>query len=359
MKKLFPLLIAVVLFSSHDMFLKLDTYFLEPGTQATIQLFNGTFAKSENVITRNRMIDVSLVGNGNRTRVDTTQWSEQDNATLLSFKTGAPGTWVAGLSTRPNDIAMDAKAFNDYLAHDGITDMLDWRSANGALNKDAVEKYSKHVKTIFQVGDKKTTDWQAELGYPIEFIPLANPYDLKPGDKLPVKLLFAGKPLTNQIVTIDAASPPQDHGHEHAAADEHGHEHDAANGHSHEEGEEHTHAGGTQLRTDARGELTFPVDREGVWFLRTIHLVPSTEAGLTHESNWATLTFEVGHGHAHGAHDHASTDAHDHGDGAHSHADGTEHDHAHDDEGGVPAYVFWIGSLAVLGGLFFFFNRKD
>lgn len=352
MKKLLPLLIAVVLFSSHDMFLKLDSYFLEPNSDATIQLFNGTFDLSENVITRNRMIDVSLVGNGNRNRVDTAQWSDQDNTTLLSFKTGAPGTWVAGVSTRPNDIAMDAAAFNKYLEHDGILDMLDWRRENSALDKDAVEKYSKHVKTIFQVGDKKTNDWQTELGYPIEFIPNSNPYDLKPGDKFGVKLHRDGKPLANQLVIIDAARA----GHN----DDHGHDH-ADGGHSHDEGEEHTHTNGTLLRTDAQGELTFPVDHEGVWYLRTIHLVESQEEGLTHESNWATLTFEVGHGHAHGTHadDHAHADGHDHGDGAHSHEDGTEHSHAHEDEGGVPAYVFWVGSLAVLGGLFFFFNRKD
>jgi len=343
MKKLLPLLLVVALFSSHDMFLKLDSYFLQPDTEATIRLFNGTFAQSENVIIRNRMIDVSLVGNGKRMTQDTTQWSEQDNATLLSFKTGAPGTWVAGVSTRPNDIAMDAAAFNKYLEHDGIHDMLKWRKENNTLEEDAVEKYAKHVKTIFQVGDKKTDDWQTELGYPIEFIPTSNPYDLKPGDKFGVKLLFEGQPLRGQLVTIDAArAGHDDHGHDHA------------------EGEEHTHDEGTLLRTDVRGELTFPIDHEGVWYLRTINLVESQEAGLTHESNWATLTFEVGHGHAHGAHDHADADhGHDHGDGvgAHTHDDGSEHEHH--EEGGVPAYVFWVGSLAVLGGLFLFFNKQD
>lgn len=67
MRKLLPLIVAFVLFISHVMFLKFDSYFLQPNTDTTIQLFNGTFAKSENVITRNRMIDVSLVGNGDRT----------------------------------------------------------------------------------------------------------------------------------------------------------------------------------------------------------------------------------------------------------------------------------------------------
>ena len=193
MKKLLFLLIALVLFSSHDMYLKLDTYFLDSQTTASIKLFNGTFDKSENTIDRNRMVDVSLVGNGNRTQVDSSQWSELDGATILNFTTGGAGTWVAGVSTRPRNIEMAAADFNKYLEHDGVLDMLEWRKTNNALDQDAVEKYSKHVKTIFQVGSQRTDDWKTILGYPIEFIPLGNPYTLKAGDELQVKLLWQGR----------------------------------------------------------------------------------------------------------------------------------------------------------------------
>lgn len=46
MKKIPLALIAFVIFSSHDMFLKMDTYFLQSDESATIKLFNGTFDKS-------------------------------------------------------------------------------------------------------------------------------------------------------------------------------------------------------------------------------------------------------------------------------------------------------------------------
>jgi len=363
MKKLLFLLLVVVLFSSHDMFLKLDTYFLQPNTAATIVLVNGTFAKSENVIDRNRMIDVSLIGSGERFPVDTTQWSEKEEMTLLDFQTGEAGTWVAGVSTRARNIEMAAASFNDYLAHDGITDMLDWRKKNDALKQDAVEKYAKHVKTIFQVGDKTSDDWQTALGYPIEFVPLSNPYKLHVGDALPVQLLLRGEPLANQIVTIDAASMAHDHAH----AEDHDHDHDHAE-------EDHQHDDGTQVRTDAEGKLSVKLSQEGIWYLRTIHLVESTAPGLTHESNWATLTFEIGHGHSHDdeahthadgtshGHDHAGENHgndHDHGDGDHDHSHGDgDHDHDHD-EGGIPISAFLIASLVLVGVLFAIFNQKS
>ena len=329
MKKLCFLLIAFILFSSHDMFLKLDSYLLLPNTAATIKLFNGTFAKSDNTIDRDRMIDASLVGNGNRLRVDTTQWSEENGETILSFTTGEAGTWVAGVSTRARNIELAATDFNDYLEHDGVLDMLNWRKENNAMDQDAIEKYAKHVKTIFQVGDKKTDDWQSILGYPIEFIPLSNPYDLHPGHDLQVKLLWQGKPLGNQLVYIGSTGA------------DHKHDHD----HTHEKGEDHHHDSVAQARTDANGVITIDLRDEGIWYLRTIHMIQSEEAGLTHESNWATLTFEIGHGHSH------SNETHSHSD---------HHHHHHEDESwpGIPGYVYWIGSLLVIGGLFFWFNRK-
>lgn len=334
MKKIVLVLIAVVVFSSHDMYLKLDTYFLQPNTPARIQLFNGTFDNSDNAIARNRMIDVSLVGNGTRTAVDTAQWSEADNTTILNFETGAAGTWVAGVSTRARNIEMAAADFNDYLEHDGVLDMLEWRKANNALDADAVEKYAKHVKAIFQVGDQLTGDWQTALGYPIEFIPLSNPYDLHPGHAMQVQLLWQGEPLANQLVYAGSKEMEHEHGHEHADAAEHSHPHE------HDTAEEPTahHRDLTQLRTDADGKLTLDITHQGIWYLRTIYMTQSEEAGLTHESNWATLTFEIGEGHSH---EHQA--AHSHGEEAGL---------------GIPSYVYWVGSLVLVAGLFFIFNRR-
>ena len=60
---------------------------------------------------------------------------------------------------------------------------------------------------------------------------------------------------------------------------------------------------------------------------------------LTHESKWATLSFEVTHKHD------SSTHTHDH------------HDHDHED--GIPTWVFIVGSLLIIGILFFIFRKKE
>jgi len=355
MKKIIIAFVAFVLFCSHIMYLKMDSYFLDPDTPTQIQLFNGTFDKSENVIDRDRMLDVSLLGNGNRIKVDDSQWSEKDSITLLNFQTGEAGTWVAGVSTAPRSIEMDAEAFNTYLEHEGILDMLEWRKKNNALDAAAVEKYSKHVKTIFQVGEKRTNDWQTPLGYPIEFIPLDNPYDLNTGDSFKFKLLLNGNPLANQLVYADFKGSSNTHTHDATAATDHhshdkkpstssehthggsthSHEKEPEKEHHHEESiETHTHTSGQQLRTDAKGIATAKLTADGIWHLQTIHLIPTEEEGMTHESNWSTLTFEVTHGHGADSHTHDAS------------------------EGGIPSYLYGLGSILLVGLLFLYFNKK-
>lgn len=323
MKKYALLLIVLIVLSSHDMYLKLDTYFLQPLSPATIVLFNGTFDKSENVITRDRMVDMSMLSHGQRTKLDASQWSDQDKITVLSFNAGEAGTWVAGVSTAPLSIELPAPDFNEYLEHDGVLDMLEWRKQNDQLDIDAVEKYSKHVKAIFQVGDSLTNDWQSTLGYPIEFVPMQNPYNLHTGDELPVKLLLKGKPLANQLVYADYRAGA--HGHSHAAESDHTHEGESA---------DHQHSYGSQLRTDENGNINLKLSADGIWFLRTIHMEHSEDEAFTHESNWATLSFEVTHAHG-------------------------EDTHTHDtQESGIPTYVYWMASIILVGGMFFWFNRK-
>jgi len=325
----------------------MDTYFLQPNQEGTLSLYNGTFEKSENVIDRDRMLDASIVGHGKKAAINPAQWKDQDTTiTQLTFNTGASGTYVAGVSTKARNIELTGEKFNSYLEHDGVLDMLEQRKKDNTLDQDAVESYAKHVKTIYQVGDIKTNDWNTVLGYPIEFVPQANPYDKYSGEKLDVQLLLDGKPLPNQLVYADFIQSADGHAHsDHSHEHEHdgqAHSHDdthADDGHSHSHAdgtaEAHTHTSGQQLRTNAQGIVTVDLPEDGIYYTRAIYMTEATDSDeLTHRSTWATLSFEVSHKH-----------------------DADTHTHTHDDEGGMPTWVFVLGSLLVVGLLFFVFRK--
>lgn len=338
------LIMAATVFCSHDLYLKMDSYFLQPNQEATLSLYNGTFERSENIITRDRMLDACIISHGERKAIESNQWKDQDSTvTYLSFNTGKAGTYVAGVSTKARNIELSADKFNSYLEHDGVLDILAQRTANDLLDQDAVESYQKHVKAIYQVGDMRTDDWNTILDYPIEFVPQANPYEKYSGDSIDVQLLLDGKPLAGHLVFADYIKSA--HHHSHGA---HSHQHDgSAHSHDHDgqqhsshthEANDHSHTHGEKYRTNAQGIATVQLPEDGIYYLRTIHMIALNDSDtLTHASKWATLTFEVGHSH--------DTDAHAH----------DEHKH----EGGIPTWGFILSSVVFVGLLFLYFQNKS
>ena len=364
MRKPFYLLVAFVLLCSHDLYIKMETYFLEPNQEATLSLYNGTFEKSENIIARDRILDASVAAHGERVSINPDQWKDKDSTvTQLPFTTGKAGTYVAGVSTKARNIELTAEKFNSYLEHDGVLDMLEQRTKDSLLNQDAVESYEKHVKAIYQVGEVTTNDWSTVLGYPIEFVPQANPYEKYTGENLEVQLLLDGKPLSNQLVYADYITGAhahkhnddnsehehdgEKHSHDHDNSEhehdgkKHSHDHthaDAEHSHSHpsETEETHTHSNGQKLRTDDKGMIIVNLPEDGIYYLRTIYMTEATDSDdLTHRSKWATLTFEVSYKHDSGTH---------------------THDHDHED--GFPTWVFVLGSLLIIALLFLVFRKK-
>ncbi|QLG46374.1 DUF4198 domain-containing protein [Costertonia aggregata] len=262
--KTFFLVIAFVTLSSHELFLKSDSHFLSPNSTSEIYLLNGTFDKSENSITRDRIINAKIIGPDYLYEPTDGDYSDENNITYLKFKTGETGSYVAGISTLPRMLEMTASDFNAYLDHEGLANTLADRKKDGSIEKGAKEKYSKHVKSLLQVGDQRTDHYMAQLNYPIEFIPLNNPFAMKVGDSISFQLLSSGKPLANQTVHYSTSVPGKD-----------------------------AHENESSTQTNEEGVLTISPDKAGKWYVATIHMVKSTEKGVDYESNWATLTFEI------------------------------------------------------------------
>ncbi len=247
---------------AHDMFMKLDTYFLAPRQEVRIPILNGTFVSSEDSIAPDRVVDISLVSGGHRLHIENTAWVPHGDSTLLTIETGAAGTYVVGASTRHSEIDLEAADFNEYLEHDGIPDVLEARHRDNELGKDVRERYSKHVKAVFQVGDARTDDFSAILGYPAEIVPLNNPYRLQVGGELVVRCLVDGVPVAGQYIVAGGQG---------------------WDGLIEERG----------TRTDEGGVARFIIDAPGRWYLQFINMSEHADPAIDYESKWATLTFEI------------------------------------------------------------------
>lgn len=264
MKRISILLVLAVVCSSHELFLKTDSYFLDEYAETEIFLYNGTFDQSENYITSDRIVNAIVLGPGFETDPAENVSFRSGNITWMKLTAGRAGTYVAGVSTLPRNIELSAEDFLDYLEHEDLDHLIRQREEKGLTDSPAMEKYSKHAKALLQVGAHQSPHWSEELGYPIEFIPLVNPYQLRARDEISLKLLFNGKPLPDQVVHFGSRSGTGD-----------------------------SDQPRNLLKTDANGTISMALNEPGTWFVSAIHIAETSEPGLDYESNWATLTFAV------------------------------------------------------------------
>lgn len=248
---------------AHDMFLKLGNYFIAPNSAITVPLLNGTFTKSENAIVRPRIAAITVAGPAGRREFDTTVVSARHDTTFFALHTGEPGTYVIGVSTRPNIIGMSGTQFHAYLKEEGLGRVIADRVKAGTTADSAREQYAKHVKAIVQVGDERSAGFSTPLGAAAELVPLDNPYTWKRGAVLRFRALVNGAPAAGLTVITGGRTP----------------------------------AGGRLPRhewtTDVQGIVALQPTGPGVWYLTFISIGPVTAADHNYESRWATITFQL------------------------------------------------------------------
>ena len=254
---------AATALGAHDLFIKLQTSFVRPGAAVKAPVLNGTFSSSSNAVARSRIADLSIVTPGGRETLDTTAVDATRDTTFLALRTGAPGTYVVALSTRPNGIDLSGDQFTGYLEEEALAGVIAARKQAGTSADSVRERYSKHVKAVFQVGDARTESFGAVLGYPAELVPLDNPYAVKPGGTLRVRCLVDGKPTAGLAVLAGGRRP---------------------NG---------SRLKRLEVTSDADGVAAVPIGARGHWYVKFIHMAKVNEPEFDYESKWATLTFEV------------------------------------------------------------------
>lgn len=268
MKARVALLAAILLvasaaaLSAHDMFIKLDSYFLNPGDTLRVPILNGTFTTTENAIERERVLDLAVWGPNGLTHPAPLDWRASHDTTYFGLVLAKEGTYAAGVATKPRVLEMKGDAFNAYLKEEGLTDILERRTRLGQLKRPAKERYAKNVKAVFQVGETRTPTVSLPLGFPAEIIPIDNPYVGRRDATLRVQCVVGLHPLAG--ITVFAGSQ---HGHESPVQ--------------------------KSFTSDAQGIVRIPITRHGHWYVKFVRMTPVSGQSVDYVSEWATMTFEV------------------------------------------------------------------
>jgi len=174
----------------------------------------------------------------------------------------AGGTWVVVLQTDDRAQShLPALRFNDYLVAEGLTPALEARRQARRTEADGSERYSRQAKVLVRAGDRGDGGRALQpLGLLLEIVPEADPYARPQARRLPVRVLYQGRPLAGALVKLT------DLAHDAQPVD--------------------------MRRTDPAGRAVFAMPQHGDWLLNVIWtrpLPPSEEVDF--ETTFSSLAF--------------------------------------------------------------------
>ncbi len=174
------------------------------------------------------------------------------------------GNYLLAYESNSYSIKLEPDKFNQYLKQEGLDHILKLRAQKGLNNSEGREKYTRYTKVFLQVGPLQNDLYKKIVGHKIEIMPQMNPYRLKVGDKLPVKLQFEGRPLAGALVSATS------------------------------EGFQGKSEYPQRVRTDQDGLASVTLTASGPWLIRTVHMLPCADVKEADwESYWGSITFEV------------------------------------------------------------------
>ena len=245
---------------AHDTWLIPDRFVVERDSVVTLDLTSGMAFPGLDTSIKPERIDRAfcrLAGH----RFELTDYSSAPKSLLFKARLSESGVATIWIELKPRSLVLTTKLVKEYLDEIGAPEVIRQQWANAKRPRRWREAYTKHSKTFVRVGEAQSDrSWAEPVGMQLEIVPEKDPTTLRVGDELAVRVLKNGAPLPNFSVGIVNAGD----------------------------------AKGRIQKTDAEGRATFRLDRGGRWLVRVTELRKSSQAGIDWESNFTTLTFQVG-----------------------------------------------------------------
>jgi hypothetical protein len=172
-----------------------------------------------------------------------------------------PGVLVVGYYSNPSSVELTAAKFNQYLKDEGLDEIAATRARRNETNSAVHEMFSRCAKTLLLSGSPDALHGDRTLNFPLELRAEKNPYLLRAGEDLPVRLTYLNHPLAGALViAMNRLNPSQK----------------------------------VAIRTDADGCATLRLPSEGMWMIKAVHMIPAPSgSNADWQSYWASLTFTV------------------------------------------------------------------
>lgn len=252
--------LAGVPLGAHDFWLAANPW--APGSRVTISANLGEhFPSGSDYIAPDGVGSWRLLGPGGEATLDA-GFRRDGNSLAIDVTLSAPGAYLATMTIVPRVTTMKGPSFNSYLLEEGLEWVVAARQKGGVSENTATERYARYAKVAVRNGLGSGAHLTRPVGFPAEFVPMTDPTLFHAGQLLTFQLLADRRPVPGAAVTARASG------------------------------------GGHPImgRTDATGHVTLPIDRDGAWLVRTVHMVTGAQAGVPEvewDSYWATFAFHT------------------------------------------------------------------
>jgi hypothetical protein len=184
----------------------------------------------------------------------------RDGADPAGFvRAAAPGLLVIGYSSNPSRVELAADKFNQYIKDEGLDAVAALRAHRNELGAAAHEMFSRCAKSLVLAGSPSEMQGDRQLGFTLELVAERNPYTLRAGQDLPVRLTYQNRPLAGALVVAMNRLNPSEK---------------------------------LSARTDSDGRVRLRIRPGGMWLIKSVHMIPAPAgSGAEWASFWASLTF--------------------------------------------------------------------
>jgi uncharacterized GH25 family protein len=253
------------LVAAHDFWMQPNEYRVDPDalTSMTLQVGHARFRQRSPILARRIARFQAITPEGAvadlRERLRLGRPAED-----ADFRLKKPGAYVLILQTDDRAQShLPSIRFNDYLRVEGLTPALEQRARLHLMDADGSERYSRCAKAIVQVGPLgagSQSQVKKPSGLPLEIVPEVSPYGVPRSATLPVRVIYAGRPLAGALVKLTNL------------------EHDASPV--------------EVIVTDHDGRATFTMPGSGAWLLNVIWTKPLPASEETDfETIFSSLSF--------------------------------------------------------------------
>lgn len=252
------LLMAAISASAQDHILLPEDFTLHKGDTLKVHLLNvNQFAVQDELKYESPNTLKLSISNGNR-KASLMNATKENTSPIITMKAEDEGLNLISMTQKPVTDDIESDDFLKLLEDEGLTQYLE-KAKNGS--KDSFrEKYTWYMKTLVKVEKDSKNYFDKPLNDELEIILKDNPYKGSYGADMAALVNFKGKPLANAVVMQYIKT---------------------ATGNVFVE----------KLSTDKSGQVYFKLSREGIYFLRTLHMEPSKEKTADFDTWMASYSF--------------------------------------------------------------------